>query len=169
MVVQISCRQLSSKMPQLVLNHCCLVGREVRCQTSFKHSKRSGSHAAVPLITRGPEQKKPETQRTTAQRLSANLAVNVVTPQLTSKNNIEPQTKVARHPAIPVSIVRLSRAIPFKLLYLLTTDLTQRSSPEGSLVHALDEIVTTTPPLVACCPQHLYLLLLGLIFFEVVL
>ena len=57
---------------------------------------------------------------------------------LASKNNIEPQTKVARHPAIPVSIVRSPRAIPFKLLYLLTTDLTQRSSPEGSLVHVPD-------------------------------
>ena len=52
-----SCRQLSSKMPQLVLSHCCLVGREVRNQTSLSHSKRSGSHAAVPLITRGAKQR----------------------------------------------------------------------------------------------------------------
>ena len=28
-VVKFSCRQLSSKMLQLVLSHCCLVGREV--------------------------------------------------------------------------------------------------------------------------------------------
>ena len=111
--VKTRCRQLSSKMPQLVLSHCCLVGREVRSQTSLSHKKRSGSHTAVPLITRGAEQKKPETQRTTAQRLSANLAVKNVTPQLTSKNNIEPQTDVARHSLRVQSFVKVSRSHTF--------------------------------------------------------
>ena len=84
-------------MLQLALSHCCLDGREVRSQTSLVHRKRSGSHAAVPLITRGAEQERPETQRQHSTRLSANLAVKGLTPQLTSKNNTEPQTDVARH------------------------------------------------------------------------
>ena len=59
--------------------------------------KHSGSHAAVPLTTRGAEQERPETQRQHSTRLSANLAVKGLTPQLTIKNNTEPQTDVARH------------------------------------------------------------------------
>ena len=100
-------------MLQLTLSHCCLDGREVRSQTSLVHRKRSGSHAAVPLITRGAEQREPETQRTTAQRLSANLAVNVVTPQLTSKNNPEPQTDVARHSLEYSHALKCPDLIPF--------------------------------------------------------
>ena len=57
---------------------------------------------------------------------------------LASTTNNEPQTKVARHPRIPVSIVHSPRSIPFQSLYLQTTDLTQKSSPEGSLVHVPD-------------------------------
>ena len=57
---------------------------------------------------------------------------------LASTTNNEPQTKVARHPGIPVSIVHSPRSIPFQSLYLQTTDLTQRSSPEGLLVHVPD-------------------------------
>ena len=56
----------------------------------------SGSHATVPLTVRGAERKRQETQRHTAQRLSAKTAVKVVTPQMTSKNTTEPQTNVAR-------------------------------------------------------------------------
>ena len=77
-----------------------------------------------------------------------------------------PQTDVARHSRSPSQ----NLTITFQYLFSHShTHPVQRSSPEGSLVHALDEIVTTTPPLVACCPQHLHLLLLGLIFFYVVL
>ena len=113
-VVKTRCLQLSSKMLQLVLGHCCLVGREVRSQTSLSHNKRSGSHAAVPLITRGAEQKKPETQRITAQRLSANLAVKIVTPQLTSNNLREPQIDVARRSQKVQSAEKVPRSHHFK-------------------------------------------------------
>ena len=39
---------------------------------------------------------------------------------------------------IPISIVHSLRSIPFQSLYLQTTNLTQRSSPEGSLVNVPD-------------------------------
>ena len=91
-----------------------LLGRTRSSQsTSLIHRKRSGSHAAVPLITRGAKQERPETQRQHSTRLSANLAVKGLTPQLTSKNNIEPQTDVARHSPEYSHSLKCPDLIPF--------------------------------------------------------
>ena len=108
------CRQLSSTVaaarPQPLM-----LGRTRESQSHKRlHRKLSGSHATVPLTTRGAEQRRPETQRTTAQRLSANMAVKEVTPQLTSNNLTEPQTDVARRSHRVQSFIKVPDLIPFQ-------------------------------------------------------
>ena len=91
-----------------------LLGRTRGSQSNkLNHRKTQWQPRGCPTDHTRCRTKKPETQRTTAQRLSANLAVNVVTPQLTSKNNIEPQTDVARHSLRVQSFVKVSRSHTF--------------------------------------------------------
>ena len=68
-------RQLSSK-DAAALPQPLMLG-QTRCSQSHKlgAQKHSDSHATVPLIKRGAERKRRETQRHTARRLSAQMAV----------------------------------------------------------------------------------------------
>ena len=68
-VVKIAVASCRAMLLQLVLSRCCLVRRESRSHTSFRTEKHSGSHATVPLIKRGAEHRRPETQSHTARRL----------------------------------------------------------------------------------------------------
>ena len=89
-----SCR---TKMLQLALSHCCLERRAVRSHTSLTHRTMQWQPRGCPTDqtrcwTR--ETRDSESHSTRAVRQSA---VKRFTPELTSKNNPEPQTDVARH------------------------------------------------------------------------
>ena len=69
------CHQLSSK--DAAAHPQPLMLGQTRYSQSHKlgAQKHSGNHATVPLIKRGAERKRQETQRHTARRLSAQMAV----------------------------------------------------------------------------------------------
>ena len=75
--------QLSKLLSPAVEQCCCSSSSaaaawsdaRVAVTQAFSQNKRSGSHATVPLIKRGAERKRRETQRHTARRLSAQMAV----------------------------------------------------------------------------------------------
>ena len=84
---------------------------------------------------------------------NADTQSNVLQTGLASKTSHEPQSHVARNLEYPTSIWKRPKLLLSTHLYFSTNHPTQRSSPEGSLVHGLDgEHYTevSDPPLHSC-------------------
>ena len=111
--------------------------------TQFTARSRQHTHSTVPLINKVVQGEKESESAHTAPKCT--IHNNTLQPTCSGRASIPRHhtVNVSNHNHNTVSIKEWSRSP----LSFTTTDLAQRSSPIGSLVHVLDEIVITTPPI----------------------
>ena len=118
--------------------HCLSVTRQNLCTNDNSLQIRQWPPGRVPLINGGGERQVYSNSDGVPTVPSRRYSIQCITDWIGEQDN--PRTTVTCSPQsrIPSQHLETSQATPFHSLYFSTNHPTQRSSPEGSLVHGLD-------------------------------